>query len=169
MLIWLQKADKIFQVMVKRFSQNPKIWTNYATFLFGSQSDPERGRQLLSRALQTLPNHTHIDITSKFAALEFRSPNGDAERGRTVFEGLLDSFPKRVDLWNVLLDLELKSGGKDQVRGLFERIFSTKIKNKQAKYFFKRWLEFEEKEGDERSVDQVKARAADFVRQAGKA
>ena len=155
--------------MIKKFSQNPKTWINYDTFLFDTQSEPERGRQLLPRALQTLPKHTHIELTSKFAALEFRSPNGDAERGRTIFEGLLDSFPKRDDLWNVLLDMELKYGGKEQVRGLFERIFSTKVKNKQAKYFFKRWLEFEEKEGDERSIDQVKARAAQFVQQAAKA
>lgn len=166
----LAKADELFQNMIKKFSQNPKTWINYATFLFDSQADAERGRQLLSRALQTLPKHTHVDITSKFAALEFRSPNGDSERGRTIFEGLLDSFPKRVDLWNVLLDLELRHGEKDQVRNLFERIFSpsSKIKNKQAKHFFKRWLDFEMKEGDERSADAVKARAVEFVKQASK-
>lgn len=134
---------------------------------------------MLPRALQSLPPHTHVDITSKFGQLEFRSPNGDIERGRTVFEGLLSSFPKRVDLWNVLLDLEIKVGDVDQVRRLFERALGLgnavaidgtkssskrKLKDKQAKFLFKKWLAFEEKTGDEKMVDEVKARAADYVK-----
>ncbi|KAF7512166.1 hypothetical protein GJ744_002328 [Endocarpon pusillum] len=172
------KSDQLFQVMLKRFgSADPKVWLNYATFLFDTLSEPDRGRALLSRALQTLPPTTHVDITAKFAALEFRCSKGLAERGRTIFEGLLDSFPKRVDLWNVLLDLEMSYGGdeqKGQVRRLFERIFDgataakkARIKNKQAKFFFKRWLDFEEKEGDERSVEGVKKRAEIWVRSQG--
>jgi rRNA biogenesis protein RRP5 len=167
------KADHLFQTMLKKFgASDPKVWINYATFLFDTVNEPERGRGLLSRTLQTLPATTHVDVTSKFAALEFRSSSGLAERGRTIFEGLLDSFPKRVDLWSVLLDLEIKHGGDDrmgQVRRLFERIFhwSTKVKSKQAKFFFKRWLEFEEEYGDRRTVEGVKKRAEEWVREKG--
>jgi len=151
--------------MVKKFSQDPKVWLNYATFLFDVVSSPDRGRALLPRAMQSLPKFTHLDLTSKFAQLEFRSRHGDPERGRTIFEGLLSTFPKRVDLWNVLLDLEIKAGEKDQARRLFGRVTSGKLKSKKAKYFFKRWLEFEEKEGNAKSVENVKARAAEYVRQ----
>ncbi len=178
-----EKADQLFQTMLKRFgAADPKIWINYATFLFDTLNEPERGRAILSKALQTLPATAHIDITSKFAALEFRSASGIAERGRTIFEGLLDAFPKRVDLWNVLLDLEMRYGGgreagdanggagekKARVRRLFERILDEggagkKIKNKQARFFFKRWLEFEEMEGDERGAEGVKKRAVEWV------
>ena len=115
--------------------------------------------------MQSLPQFTHIDLTSKFAQLEFNSKNGDPERGRTIFEGLLSAFPKRVDLWNVLLDAEMKGGDKEQVRRLFERITSSKLKVKKARFFFKRWLAFEEREGDEEMVEKVKARAAEFVKQ----
>lgn len=140
---------------------------------------PDRARGLLSRALQSLPSHTHVETTSKFAQLEFRSPNGDVERGRTVFEGLLSSFPKRVDLWNVLLDLEIKNGDAEQVRRLFERVLGIrdtkkntglviedgkKVKPKQARFFFKKWLEFEEKKGDEKTVEETKAKAAEYVK-----
>ncbi|KIW90790.1 uncharacterized protein Z519_08573 [Cladophialophora bantiana CBS 173.52] len=166
----LEKADDMFQRMLKKFTQDPKMWVNYAHFLFDTVGDAEKGRALLPRALQTLPRFTHFDITLKFAQLEFKSSHGLAERGRTIFEGLISSFPKRVDLFNVLLDLELKLGGenKEQVRGLFQRIFGGKLKPKQAKYFFKRWMEFEEKEGDERRVEEVKAQAANWIRDAGK-
>ena len=99
-----------------------------------------------------------------------------------MFEGLLSSFPKRIDLWNVLLDLEIKVGDANQIRRLFERVLGIsqggvamdgtkvgtkrKVKDKQAKFLFKKWLAFEEKisNGDDKMVDEVKARAAEYVK-----
>ncbi|KAJ9212611.1 hypothetical protein DTO166G4_5830 [Paecilomyces variotii] len=179
------KADELFQTAFKKkVFQSAVNYHNYANFLFDTMAAPERGRALLPRALQALPSHTHVDITSKFGQLEFRSPNGDVERGRTVFEGLLSSFPKRADIWNVLLDLEIKAGDQEQVRRLFERVLGTrstkkgaaaapaegskKLKPKQARFFFKKWLAFEEKlaeeRGNEKMVEEVKARAAEYVK-----
>ena len=115
--------------------------------------------------MQSLPPHTHIDIATKFAQLEFKSPHGDNERGRTIFEGLITTFPKRLDLWNVLLDLEIKSGSQEQVRQLFDRVTAgKKIKVQKAKFFFKKWLEYEERSGDGKSQEKVKAKAAEFLR-----
>jgi len=162
------KADALFHKMIKRFAQDPKVWINYATFLFNTVADADQARALLPRALQTLPKFTHFDVTLKFAHLEFKTTAGLPERGRTIFEGLISSFPKRIDLFDVLLDLELKLGDKEQIRALFERIFGGRLKPKQAKHFFKRWLAFEELEGDERRVEEVKARAAIWIREAGK-
>ncbi|EEQ35173.1 rRNA biobiogenesis protein rrp5 [Microsporum canis] len=179
-----EKADELFQAALKKkVSSTPDFFLNYANFLFDTMEAPQRGRDLLPRALQSLPPHTHVEVTSRFGQLEFRSPNGDIERGRTVFEGLLSSFPKRIDLWNVLLDLEIKVGDEEQVRRLFERVLGIghgvvaadgskegpkkKLKEKQAKFLFKKWLAFEEKiasDGDLKMVDEVKARAADYVR-----
>lgn len=169
--------------MKKKIStQSPKFFLNYASFLFDTMAAPDRARALLSRALQSLPAHTHIETTSKFGQLEFRSANGDIERGRTVFEGLLSSFPKRIDLWNVLIDLEMKAGDAEQVRRLFERVLglqhkkgsvtvdpSKRVKPKQARFLFKKWLAFEEKlaaaeGGDEKMVEETKARAAAYVK-----
>ena len=164
----MQKADQLLHTMCKKFSSDPKTWHNYATFLFEVLGSPSRGRELLAKALQSLPKPCHIDITSKFAQLEFKSSHGDNERGRTIFEGLFSSFPKRLDLWNVLLDLEVNAGAHSQVRGLFDRVTSSNIKAQKAKFFFKKWLEYEEKNGDMKSCEEVKARAADYVRkQAG--
>ncbi|KGO58033.1 Nucleic acid-binding, OB-fold [Penicillium expansum] len=178
-----QKASDLFYAALKKkvSSQSPKFFYNYASFLFDTMASPDRARALLPRALQSLPAHTHVETTSKFAQLEFRSANGDVERGRTVFEGLLSSFPKRIDLWNVLLDLEIKVGDAEQVRRLFERVLglhsgkkgpvsvdaSKKLKPKQARFLFKKWLSFEEglaADGDEKMVEEVKARAVTYVK-----
>lgn len=150
--------------MIKKFSQDPKIWLNYATFLMDTLSVPDRARALLPRAMQSLPPHTHLDLTSKFGQLEFRSASGDPERGRTIFEGLLSTFPKRLDLWNVLLDLEIKQGDKDIIRRLFGRVTNAKLKPRKAKFFFKKWLEWEEKEGTPKTQETVKAKAAEYVK-----
>ena len=131
-----------------------------------------RARALLARALQSLPPHTHLDMTSKFAQLEFTSSNGDPERGRTMFEGLMSTWPKRLDLWNILLDLELQQGEgsekKERIRSVFERIVKCKLNVRKAKWVFKRWLQFEEQEGDGKSQERVQAKAAEFVKKLGK-
>ncbi|KAE8147615.1 hypothetical protein BDV25DRAFT_30226 [Aspergillus avenaceus] len=179
-----EKADELFKTALKKkVSNSPKFFLNYASFLFDNMVAPDRARALLPRALQSLPTHTHVETTSKFAQLEFRCENGDVERGRTVFEGLLSSFPKRVDLWNILLDLEIKSGDAEQVRRLFERVLgiretkkgvvsveeSKKLRPKQARFFFKKWLSFEEKlaaaeGGNDKMVEEIKAKAAEYVK-----
>ena len=165
MLTPSQKADELFQILTKKFSQSPTVWSNYAHFLFTTLSSPDRARALLPRATQSLPPHTHLPLTLKFAALEFHSESGSAERGRTMFEGLLSTFPKRLDIWNQLLDLEIQQGDKEIIRGVFERVVKTKgLKAKGAKAWFKRWAEWEEKNGDKKSQEKVKAKAEEWVR-----
>ena len=57
---------------------------------------------------------TDVDVISRFAQYEFKY--GEPERGRTMFESLLSSYPKRVDLWSVYADMLLKKGDLDAVR-----------------------------------------------------
>lgn len=164
------KADDLFQTALKKHSQSPDLYINYATFLMTESSAPDRARTLLPRAMQALRAHTHLDLTSKFAQLEFTTPHGDPERGRTVFETLLSQWPKRLDLWNVLLDLEIKQGDQEVVRRLFERVTgkAMNLKPRKAKFLFKKWLEWEMKSGDAKSQERVKALAAEYVRGQGK-
>lgn len=167
MLIYEQKADDLFQIIIKKFSQSPTVWYNYAHFLNTSLEASDRARALLPRATQSLPPHTHLPLTLKFAALEFHSKSGSPERGRTMFEGLLSTFPKRLDIWNQLLDLEIQQGDKDIIRGVFERVVKTKgLKPKGAKAWFKRWSEWEVTNGDKKTREKVEAKAKEWVRAA---
>lgn len=50
-----------------------------------------------------------LKTISKFAQLEYKL--GDHERGKTIFEGIVDSHPKRWDLWSIYIDME--AGEKD--------------------------------------------------------
>ena len=164
------KADELFQAALKKHSQSPDLYINYATFLMTELDSADRARALLPRAMQALPPHTHLSLTSKLAQLEFTTPHGSQERGRTIFETMLSQWPKRLDLWNVLLDLEIKQGDKEIIRRSFERVTGsgTNLKARKAKFFFKKWLDWEMKSGVTKSQERVKALAAEYVRKQGK-
>ena len=151
--------------MLKKFPPSPKIYLNYLSFLYTTLDSPPAAHALLPRALQALPPYTHLDLTSKAAQLEFK--HGDPERGRTLFEGLLGTWPKRLDLWIVLADVEVRVGDKQRVRDVFERALKVKLKPRNAKFLFKKWIAWEEKVGDAKSQDVVKGRAREYVRMQG--
>ncbi|KAI9840320.1 MAG: rRNA biogenesis protein rrp5 [Sclerophora amabilis] len=101
------QASALYDSLLSKPPTSPALWHNYLSFLMHTARDPSKARTTLARALQSLPPHNHIQITSQFACLEFRAEAGDPERGRTIFEGLLDTWPKRWDLWGVWLDMEI--------------------------------------------------------------
>ncbi|KAK4106327.1 nucleic acid-binding protein [Parathielavia hyrcaniae] len=173
-----KEADDLFEKILKKFgSRSAHVWINYAHFLHATANQPERARALLKRATQVLcnPSNTsvagasqmHLTLLPKFAALEFRSPHGDREQGRTLFESLLAAYPRKFDLWNQLADLETSSPAKDPavVRDLFERGSKVKgLKPKQAKAWFRRWALWEEERGDAKSRERVSAKAQEWAR-----
>lgn len=173
-----QEADDLFEKILKKYGfTTPHVWINYAHFLHATSNQPDRARALLKRATQVLGNagngsnatHLYTALLPKFAALEFRSPNGDREQGRTLFESLLATYPKKFDLWNQLLDLETSASATDVavVRDLFERGSKVKgLKPRQAKAWFRRWAAWEEEKGDAKSRERVSAKAQEWARAA---
>lgn len=156
------KADKLFKVMIKKFGRSSvSTWVLYGNYLLDREEN-EKCHEILGDALHVLPKRDHIEVVRKFAQMEFNK--GDAEQGRTLFEGLISDAPKRIDLWNVYIDQEIKLQDKRKVEDLFERVLTKKVSRKQAKFFFSKWLSFEEKFGDEKMVDYVKAKAQDYVK-----
>lgn len=45
--------------------------------------------------------------------LEYKS--GQPESGRTMFEGIVTNYPKRMDIWSIYMDMEAKYGGKNNI------------------------------------------------------
>jgi rRNA biogenesis protein RRP5 len=152
-----QKADALYQSMVKNksFTPDPALWLSYATFLMTTlrPASPDRARLLLPRATQSVPSSQHRYLTQKFASLEFKLENGDPERGRTIFEKLVSTWPKKWDVWDVYLSLEVSHGGTENVRGLFERMTKAGMKKRRADAVFRRWKGWEATSG---SADGVK-------------
>ncbi|RKO83650.1 hypothetical protein BDK51DRAFT_32283 [Blyttiomyces helicus] len=97
----------------------------------------------------------------KFAQMEFKYD--EAKRGRTIFEGIMSNYPKRVDLWSVYVDMETKNSDLEITRRLFGRAIQMKFSSKKIKFFFKKFLEFEKTHGTPEGVEHLKERAVAYV------
>lgn len=169
------KADDIYRRMLekKEFRAVPKVWLNYATFLMDKNVSVDRARGLLVKGLQSLPVQESRPFSTKFGALEFKSPHGNVERGRTIFENVIAEYPKWTGAWDMFVDLERshlashpdEPGQAEKVRALFERMTKspTMKKKRRAKFVFKKWLEFEESQNYTKQADRVKALAKEYV------
>lgn len=153
----LKQAIDIYKRAHKRFGgESMDPWLAELKFYFTSGSNKVAGRALADQALQRLPTRMHRDFTRQFALIEFEL--GDAERGRTLFEALLASAPKRVDIWNVYIDQEIKHGNSEEkIAALFDRVLVNRISMKQAKFFFKKWISVASDQ------EYVKMRAREYV------
>ncbi|XP_054459743.1 protein RRP5 homolog [Anoplopoma fimbria] len=159
-----KEAEGLYKTMVKRFRQNKAVWLSYGTFLL-QQGQSDSASALLQRALKSLPTKESVDVIAKFAQLEFRY--GDSEKGRTMFDKVLTSYPKRTDLWSVFIDIMVKNGSQKEVRSLFDRVIHLSVSVKKIKFFFKRYLEYEKKHGTPQSIQAVKEKAMEFVEAKG--
>ncbi|KAH9836984.1 uncharacterized protein C8Q71DRAFT_580175 [Rhodofomes roseus] len=158
-----EATEEMYKRTCKKFGQSSKVWT-----LFGEhylkRGKLEEARKLLPRSLQSLEKRKHLKTISKFAQLEYKF--GDPERGKTVFEGIVDSHPKRWDLWSVYIDMEAGQGDIMSVRNILDRVLSLKMTSHKAKAFFKKWLELERRIGDEEGANAVKAKAIEWTQRA---
>lgn len=159
-----QKAENLYKTMVKRFRQNRAVWLSYGTFLL-MQGQGDAANALLQRALKSLHTKEHVDVIAKFAQLEFRY--GDVEKGKSMLDKILTSYPKRTDLWSVFIDLMVKHGSQKDVRALFDRVIHLSLAVKKIKFFFKRYLEYERKSGTAESIQTVKEKALEYVEAKG--
>ncbi|KAI0756786.1 U3 snoRNP-associated protein Rrp5 [Daedaleopsis nitida] len=159
----LEKAEEQYKRTCKKFSQSSKVWA-----LFGEhylkRGMLEEARKLLPRSLQSLEKRKHLKTICKFAQLEYKL--GDPERGKTIFEGIVDSHPKRWDMWSIYMDMEAGQGDIMSLRNLFNRVLALKMTSHKAKSFFKKWLEYERRLGDEEGADAVKAKAIEWTQRA---
>jgi len=164
------EVDEMFSRMCKKFKDKKKVWIAHVEYLLRNNRH-EEAHALSKRALRSLPSYKHVETMTKVAQLVFE--HGSAEKARTVFDGLLLRYPKRLDLFFVYVDKEIKHGDVDVARGLFERqvdpasrggtLPKLKLSEQQMKSFFKKWYSFEEQHGTEETQNRVKDAARAYV------
>jgi predicted RNA-binding protein with RPS1 domain/Tfp pilus assembly protein PilF len=178
-------AESAYTTMCKKFVGSVRVYLAYARFLV-DQGNVAAFRKLLDRAVTALPSREHLSIVSKFAQLEYQ--RGSVERGRTLFEGVLATHPKRLDQWHVYADMEVKHGDASAARyvalvalcptrlshslscvcvcvysRVYERISTLKLSSKKMKSVLKRWLAFETTNGTAAQQEHVRQKARDYV------
>ena len=156
----VDQADEHWKRTAKKFGFSSHVWTEYHRFLLRAGRSDD-ARVMVAKSMQSLEKKKHVETVVGYALNDFRI--GDAERGRTVFEGLVDTYPKRLDIWWQYVDQETRAGNAAQVRDLFERILSLKQSSKKVRSVLKKWLAFEKKHGDQAAQTAVLDRARRFV------
>ncbi|XP_006815336.1 protein RRP5 homolog [Saccoglossus kowalevskii] len=156
----LEEAEQLYSTMVRRFNFHKDVWASYGMFLMKS-GKLDAARKIMQRSFKSLDKSDHVEIIVKFAQFEFKF--GEPERGRTMFENVLSNYPKRTDIWSIYIDMVIKQGHIDAIRQLFERVIHLNLSPKRMKFFFKRYLEFEKKYGEESTVENVKQKAMHYV------
>ncbi|KAJ8723652.1 hypothetical protein PYW07_007632 [Mythimna separata] len=105
-----------------------------------------------------------VAVLVQFALLENRS--GSRERAEALFEQVLAVYPARVDVCSVYVDMLLKNQDHDHVRQVMERITSQKLPARKMKILYKKWIEVEEKIGEQEQVDRIRQRAMEYIEKA---
>lgn len=180
------EAEKAYYDLVKGFRSEVKAWLAFLEFAYKSHNE-----QLIKkvsgegqRALHT--EHPSVSLKFQIHVGQQEYKWGSAERARAIFESMLAKTPKRLDLWLVFLTLEenrLKELNNDPkssdnnntekskvnninvefVRRLYKRVCSLKLSSKKAKFFFKRFLDFEKAHGNDATQEAVKQLAIAYV------
>ena len=148
-------AYEIYKICIKDYFNDFEIWKKYLEFLFeinyriklqnkGEIPDTKNG---LRKAMQVLSEKKQLDITIYYAQLLYAFDI--IEEGRNTFDNILKEYPKRKDIWFVYIDKEIKYGKNiEKIRKIFERMFDIKFKLSALKSIFKKYLEFEQLNGD---------------------
>ncbi|GMF10301.1 unnamed protein product [Phytophthora lilii] len=155
-----EDVKQTLATMQKKFRTSKQTWIRSLQYLVGEKQFAAAA-ETLQRSLKSLAAHKHLPVILKYGQLLYEQ--GELDKARTIFEGILANYPKRMDLWNVYLDKEIKFGDVALVRALFERLLAMDFSAKKMKFLFKKYLQFEQDQGDDEHVEHVKQLAKDFV------
>jgi len=123
-----EQAEVIYKSVLKKYKQSKKVWIKRCMYLFTRQKY-QQVRKEFTLALECLPKKKQLALILKFAQLEFK--HGEPERGRTIFENLISTYPKKLDYWSVYIDMEIGKNESDKVRNLFERVLTLNYSTKK--------------------------------------
>ena len=173
-------AEIIYKQLSKKYGNSLEIWTAYIEFLIEMKQKLEDETQkfvledtefsdpktVLQRSLQALTKDQHVAMISKYGMLEFKY--GNPENGRTMFEGIVSNYPKRMDIWSIYMDMELKygQGNVTQARHLFERCLNSEYiqkKPKKMKLVFQKYMEYENKQGNKNNLAKLRERVEEYL------
>lgn len=75
---------------------------------------------------------------------------------QTIFEKILASYNKKLNIWFTYIDMMIKQGQIEIARSLFERLVIIKFPLKKLKSIYQKYIEFETKHGDISNVSKIK-------------
>ena len=169
-----QARETLKKCRKKTAQVDPEVWlrTVEVEFLSG---DVDRARASVKDALRRLPKKLSVEFIIGYVRLEFTLANDGFERARIVCDNLLETHPKRIDVWFVVVDMETKystnaKARNIRVRSIFSKLTASETLNvNKGKKVFRKWLDYEttcDGVSDAqrlRATEDVKKRAKAFI------
>jgi len=148
------RAVEAYKDALNKYNVSKKVLQEYLDYLVNTKHDLAAFRATLSERMKSLPRKKHLQVLKHAAILEYKY--GDPERARTMFEGIVGSHPKQIDLWLVYIDMEMKVGNDTMaIRKLFDRCITLSFSPKSMKAIFKKYMLFEQTRGDQKGMERV--------------
>ncbi|CAH2094849.1 unnamed protein product [Euphydryas editha] len=158
-----QELLSLVDLMVRKYRRQPEVYgiCGAACYKAGLV---EKARQVMQKGVAALEKKEHVSLLVRFAQLE--RALGSRERCEALFEQVLAVYPQRVDVAAAYLDALRAAADVQRVRQVMERMTSQKLPARKMKVLYKKWIEVEEKIGDEEHVESVRQRALEFINNA---
>ncbi|XP_017140750.1 protein RRP5 homolog [Drosophila miranda] len=156
-----ERLASVLVILLKKFKSEPKVWRLVAEAYFWlGKSD--QVHSLLQRALRSLPNPEHINLIVAFAKLY--ENNDDKDMAQTLLDDIVTSYPKRIDIWSVYVDMLIKTGQIDSARNVLDRAVQQKLKPEKMRVIYKKYLKLEKKHGSKATEAKVMQEAEEWVK-----
>ncbi|ELP88313.1 programmed cell death protein, putative [Entamoeba invadens IP1] len=156
----ISMEENMYTILLQKVKGSGRVYRKMCSFYMRTSRE-ENAMVLLSKARKMLTKPKYMKLRIKMAQLQYKY--GSVDKGRSMFESILEEFPKRYDLWNVYLDMESRVGETPIIRRLFERIVAMKLSTKSMKTFLTKYLKFETNNGDNARMEHVRQIAQKYV------
>ena len=155
-----ENEEKVFRGLFKKVKGSCKVYKKYCNFLMRTSREEEI-KMTIGKAKTSLDKKKMIKLQLYVARIQYKY--GSVDKGRSMFEEIVENNPKRLDIWNIYIDMEQQVGDVTVIRRLFERVVKMKLSTKTMKTFLTKYLEFERVNGDENRMEHVREIAKSFV------
>jgi len=155
-----EMEEKIHKARIKH-KQDPTMWLEVAKTYYQIGKFME-ARSYKDRALKSITDKkSQMNIIIRFAIMEFKY--GEQDQGCAIFETVLMSDPRKVNIWVTYVDQLIKKNCTNEARQVLERAVCQKLPLRSMKSLFMKFRKFEEVYGTPQTVEVVKQRAQDYV------
>ncbi|XP_064554596.1 protein RRP5 homolog [Drosophila montana] len=160
-----ERLVSTLNLITRKFRTEPQVWRVAADAYFWLGM-ADRVQPTLQRAMSVLPKNQHINCIVAFAKLY--AQNDDNAMAQTLLDDIVTSYPKRIDIWVLYVDMLIKSELIESARNVLERAVLQKLQPDKMLVIYKKYLDFEMKHGTEANAARVKQLAEQYVQSQNK-
>lgn len=155
------EMEEIIKKVRNKHKQDPVMWLEVGKTYYKINKFKE-ARNCKDSALKSITDKkSQMNMIVRFAIFEFQY--GEVDKGCAIFETILATHSKKVNIWVTYIDQLIKAKRIDQARQALERVVSQPLSLKYMRPLFVKFRKFEKVYGTPETLESVKQRAQAYV------